>query len=92
MDKVIDFINVNRDRNAALAETKQFLDAYYDQDHDGRRVETWTAAGTPDECVEHLRVFSRMGFQEIALRITSWDQFGQLERVIDDVIPRARDL
>lgn len=85
-------INVNRDRNAALVETKRFLDTYYDLDHDGRRVETWTAAGTPDECVEHLRVFAQMGFQETTLRITSWDQFGQLQRVIDEVVPRVRNL
>jgi len=51
------------------------------------RVANWTAAGTPEECAEHLRVFERMGFHEVTLRCTSWDQLGQLERVIEEVLP-----
>jgi hypothetical protein len=41
--------------------------------------------------VEHLRVFAAMGFHEATLRITAWDQLGQLERVIREVLPRLRD-
>jgi hypothetical protein len=28
-----------------------------------------------------------MGFDEVTLRCTSWDQMGQLKRVIDEVLP-----
>jgi hypothetical protein len=28
-----------------------------------------------------------MGIDEVTLRITAWDQLGQLERVIEEVIP-----
>lgn len=81
-------INVNDDRQAAIAESKEFLDTYYMTDTPMHRVESWTAAGSPEECVEHLRVWERMGFDEVTLRCTSWNQLGQLKRVIEEVLPR----
>ena len=52
------------------------------------RVRSWTAAGSVDQCVEHMRVFEAIGFHEITLRIAGLDQLGQLERVMRDVLPR----
>lgn len=80
-------INVNDDRDAAIAESKKFLDTYYMEDMAMGRVESWTAAGSPEQCVEHLRAYERAGFDEVTLRCTSWDQLGQLERVIAEVLP-----
>jgi len=80
-------INVNEDREAALAESKRFLDTYYTMDTPVDRVASWTAAGSPEECVEHLRVYERMGMGSVGLRCTSWDQLGQLRRVINEVLP-----
>ena len=54
-------INVNEDREAALDESKRFLDVYYTMDFPPARVDGWTAAGSPDECVEHLRVYEGDG-------------------------------
>jgi alkanesulfonate monooxygenase SsuD/methylene tetrahydromethanopterin reductase-like flavin-dependent oxidoreductase (luciferase family) len=81
-------INLNADRSAALEESKRFLDIYYSQDTPADRVKTWTAAGTPDECVQHLRTYQEMGIDEVTIRITGWDQLGQLDRVINEVVPR----
>lgn len=81
-------INLNADRSAALDESKRFLDIYYSQDTPPERVASWTAAGTPDECVEHLRTYQEMGIDEVTVRITGWHQMGQLQRVIDEVVPR----
>ncbi len=83
-------INVGSDRSVALDESKRFLDTYYSTDFAPGFVADWTAAGTPEECAEHLRVFGRMGFSEITLRCTSWDQRGQLEKVITEVLPLLR--
>jgi alkanesulfonate monooxygenase SsuD/methylene tetrahydromethanopterin reductase-like flavin-dependent oxidoreductase (luciferase family) len=80
-------INVNEDRDAALAESKQFLETYYMMDYAPERVASWTASGSPAECIEHLRVYEQMGFNEVTLRCTSWNQMGQLKRVIDEVLP-----
>jgi len=80
-------INVNDDRDAALAESKRFLEAYYMVDFPMDRVESWTAAGSPAECIDHLNAYARMGVHTIGLRCTAWDQIGQLRRVIDEVLP-----
>jgi len=80
-------INVQPDREAALAESKRFLDAYYMTDMPMEEVAGWTAAGSVAECVEHLRVYERIGVQTMALRCTSWDQMGHLRRVVDEVLP-----
>jgi alkanesulfonate monooxygenase SsuD/methylene tetrahydromethanopterin reductase-like flavin-dependent oxidoreductase (luciferase family) len=84
-------INVNEDRQAAIDESKRFLDTYYTMDYSREFVAGWTATGSPDECVEHLRVYGDLGFDEVTLRMTGWDQFGQLERVTREVLPRLLD-
>ena len=60
-------VNLNPDRQAALAETKRFLDEYYGPVFSPAMVESWTAAGTPDQCVEHLRALMRDGARTITL-------------------------
>lgn len=82
-------INVNEDRAAALDESKRFLELYYSMEFSPERVAGWTAAGSPDECVRHLLAYKELGFSEVTLRITGWDQFGQLERVMTEVLPRV---
>jgi alkanesulfonate monooxygenase SsuD/methylene tetrahydromethanopterin reductase-like flavin-dependent oxidoreductase (luciferase family) len=81
-------INVNDDREAAIDESKRFLDLYYTTDFKRSHVAGWTATGSVSECVEHLQVYQALGFDEVTLRVTGWDQFGQLKRVLDEVIPR----
>ena len=80
-------ININEDRQAALDESKRFLDIYYTMDYAPDFVDSWTATGSPEECAAHLRVFQEMGFDEVTLRVAGWDQFGQLDRLITEVLP-----
>jgi alkanesulfonate monooxygenase SsuD/methylene tetrahydromethanopterin reductase-like flavin-dependent oxidoreductase (luciferase family) len=84
-------INVNEDRQAALEESKRFLDTYYMVDYPPSFIDAWVATGSPAECVEHLRAYARAGFTEIELRCTSWDQAGQMRRVIEEVLPLYRE-
>src|SRR6266850_7861009 len=67
-------INVNEDRDAALAEAKAFLDAYYTAKFSPQFVEQWTIAGGPKECAEQLRAYSAAGLGHMALRLASWRQ------------------
>jgi alkanesulfonate monooxygenase SsuD/methylene tetrahydromethanopterin reductase-like flavin-dependent oxidoreductase (luciferase family) len=80
-------ININPDREAALDESKRFLDLYYTTDFTRPHLESWVAAGSPEQIIAHLKVFEELGFHEVALRITGWDQQGQLRRLIDEVAP-----
>jgi alkanesulfonate monooxygenase SsuD/methylene tetrahydromethanopterin reductase-like flavin-dependent oxidoreductase (luciferase family) len=84
-------INIATDRATALDESKRFIDRYYTTDVALERAATWTAAGTPEECVEHLHRLAEIGFDETTVRITSWDQAGQFRRFIDEVLPLYRE-
>ena len=80
-------INVNEDRAKALEESKAFLDAYYTAKFTPEFVEQWTVAGTPRECVAALQAYFDAGVGHMALRLSSWDQPGQLKRFLGEVLP-----
>ncbi|HEX9821077.1 MAG TPA: LLM class flavin-dependent oxidoreductase [Methylomirabilota bacterium] len=82
-------VNLNADRQAALAETKRFLDEYYGPVFSPAMVEAWTAAGTVEQCVDHLRALQRDGARTVTLRITAWNQEEQFERLAGEVLPRV---
>jgi alkanesulfonate monooxygenase SsuD/methylene tetrahydromethanopterin reductase-like flavin-dependent oxidoreductase (luciferase family) len=80
-------LNINADRRAALDESKAFLDRYYSSNFSPAFVEGWTAAGSPKQCIAELARYFEAGMQHIALRLTSWDQRGQLKRFLSEVAP-----
>jgi len=80
-------INIDEDRQAALEESKAFLDSYYTSKFSPAFVEGWTVAGGPKQCIAELRAYFEAGVGHIALRLTSWDQRGQLARFLDEVAP-----
>jgi alkanesulfonate monooxygenase SsuD/methylene tetrahydromethanopterin reductase-like flavin-dependent oxidoreductase (luciferase family) len=82
-------INVNDNAQEAVEESKRFLDTYYTLDYSPQHVAGWTATGPPEACIEHLLMYRDMGFDEVTLRIAGWDQFGQLDRVMRQVLPRV---
>lgn len=82
-------ININEDRQAALEESQRFLETYYQPTrYSLEEVDGWVALGSPDECVEHLLKLRDLGATEVGLRITSWNQQAQYERLVGEVIPR----
>jgi alkanesulfonate monooxygenase SsuD/methylene tetrahydromethanopterin reductase-like flavin-dependent oxidoreductase (luciferase family) len=83
-------INIRADRQAALEESKAFLDAYYTSRFSPAFVEGWTVAGSPKACVEQLQAYFDAGLAHMALRLTSWDQQGQLRRFLEEVAPAFR--
>jgi alkanesulfonate monooxygenase SsuD/methylene tetrahydromethanopterin reductase-like flavin-dependent oxidoreductase (luciferase family) len=82
-------INVNPDRDAAMAETKKFLDLYYTANFTPERIDQWAAVGSVDHCVAQLRGWKASGIGEITLRLCSWDQASQFEKVVNEVLPRV---
>lgn len=80
-------INLGADRPSALAETRRFLQEYYGPVFSAEQAEGWTAAGTPAECVEDLNRLVRAGAKAITLRITSWNQRDQFDRIVSEVLP-----
>jgi alkanesulfonate monooxygenase SsuD/methylene tetrahydromethanopterin reductase-like flavin-dependent oxidoreductase (luciferase family) len=80
-------LHINEDRQAALAGSKTFLDAYYTANFSPTFVEGWTAAGSPKQCIEALQAYFDAGVQHVSLRLSSWDQQGQLQRFLNEVAP-----
>lgn len=80
-------ININEDRRAAFEESKAFQDKYYTANFSQAFVEGWTVMGSPRQCIDQLRAYFEAGLQHIALRLTSWDQAGQLKRFLAEVAP-----
>jgi alkanesulfonate monooxygenase SsuD/methylene tetrahydromethanopterin reductase-like flavin-dependent oxidoreductase (luciferase family) len=80
-------INVNEDRAAAFEEAERFLNTYYFVNYDRELLERWVAYGSPEDCVERIRSFVEAGATTITLRLTSYDQRAQFERVTREVLP-----
>ncbi|MBI4528347.1 MAG: LLM class flavin-dependent oxidoreductase [Deltaproteobacteria bacterium] len=80
-------INIQEDRQAGLQESKAFLNKYYTSNFSSGFVEAWTVAGNPNQCVDELKAYFDSGLQHITLRLTSWDQQGQLQRFLNEVAP-----
>jgi alkanesulfonate monooxygenase SsuD/methylene tetrahydromethanopterin reductase-like flavin-dependent oxidoreductase (luciferase family) len=81
-------ININNDREAAIQESQQYLEAYYTPMRFPReRVEGWVACGSPAQCLQQLQTFIDAGATDILLRFSSWDQDGQFQRCVEEVLP-----
>jgi alkanesulfonate monooxygenase SsuD/methylene tetrahydromethanopterin reductase-like flavin-dependent oxidoreductase (luciferase family) len=83
-------VHVTEKRDEAYAESKRFLAAYYGREWPDDVLTYWLACGTPEECAAHLQRWQDAGLKQIAVRLTSWDQFGQLKRFVEEVVPRLR--
>jgi len=81
-------MNVNEDREAAVDESRRYLNGYYTpQIYTREQVEGWVACGSPEQCAEQLRGFIDAGATDILLRFPSWDQSGQFKRCVEEVLP-----
>ena len=56
-------INVNEDKEAALADSKTFLDLYYGANYSKERLEAWLTYGSPRDCIEASQALQAMRLQ-----------------------------
>ena len=85
-------INVGADREAALADSKRFLDIYYGTNYSRERLASWLTFGSPRDCIEDLRRYRGTGCQRITLRLsTMGDPLEQLRRLSEEVLPYVND-
>jgi alkanesulfonate monooxygenase SsuD/methylene tetrahydromethanopterin reductase-like flavin-dependent oxidoreductase (luciferase family) len=83
-------INVNEDYEAAYDESKRFLDAYYTTNYNRAYLENWVALGSPRQCIDKLNAYIEAGATTITLRLPSYDQNRQFERVTHEVLAAFR--
>ena len=88
-------INVNDDRDAALADSKTFLDLYYTANYSKERLEAWLTYGSPRDCIEHLKRFKDARLQPRHLPDFDHgrpDGAAPSARRTEEVLPFVRDL
>ena len=83
-------VNINPDRGGRARRVEALSGRIL---RSGLRARRWSKRGPrparPQQCAEHLRDFVRDGAKAITLRITSWDQRGQFDRLVNEVLPRV---
>jgi alkanesulfonate monooxygenase SsuD/methylene tetrahydromethanopterin reductase-like flavin-dependent oxidoreductase (luciferase family) len=81
-------VNINEDRDAALADGKQFLDLYYAANYSRERLEAWLAYGSPRDVVAQLQRYAGSGCSRVTVRLaTMGDAMAQLRRLTEEVLP-----
>jgi alkanesulfonate monooxygenase SsuD/methylene tetrahydromethanopterin reductase-like flavin-dependent oxidoreductase (luciferase family) len=82
-------VNINDDRNAAFEEAVKFLHMYYSPAMTREYIESWLAYGSPSSVLEKINAYVEAGCTTPILRFASWNQKGQLDRALADVMPAA---
>ena len=80
-------IAIGSDRESSLAETKAYLDRYYNRDHPLDYVSGSHALGDPEQCYEAIAAYVKAGATDVLLRFTLSDTRAQMRRFIDEVLP-----
>lgn len=79
--------HINEDRNMALRESKEFLDAYYTTDFAAPQLNVWVAMGSPQECIKTIRAHVDAGADIICIRFPARNQTRQFDRFVNEVYP-----
>jgi len=82
--------HINEDRDAALRESKEFLDAYYTTDFSPQLLNVWVAMGSPQECIDTIKTHVDAGADIICIRFPARNQTRQFDRFVNEVYPAFR--
>jgi alkanesulfonate monooxygenase SsuD/methylene tetrahydromethanopterin reductase-like flavin-dependent oxidoreductase (luciferase family) len=81
-------VNIQEDVAQARHESVEFLNRYYGVGTvSEEKLATWLAAGPPQAVIDKIAAFIEAGCNTPVLRFTAWDQLGQLERCVQEVLP-----
>ena len=82
------FVNVNENRVLARAAVKDHLADFHGPPVWDDVVDRWAVVGPPAEVARILQGYIDVGVTVFQLVIGSPDQFGQMKRIADEVLPR----
>ena len=77
-------VNLNDDEATAQAEANEYLTRYYGSNIWGGR---WGPFGDHVRLIERIQLYAEAGADTIIIRFASFDQMGQLRRLIKHVLP-----
>ena len=81
------FVNVDEDRDAARDGVRRHLADFHGPPVWDDLVDRWALAGPPEEVAATLQSYIDIGVTVFQLVIGSPDQFGQMKRIAEEVLP-----
>lgn len=81
-------MNIADSREEAQAGIAAYINQYYPELSKAMDIGEWGPVGTPDDIAEWLQTFADAGVDYFICRFGSLDQFGQVEKLARDVLPR----
>ena len=83
-------MNIAESREAAERGIGEYISQYYPELSQKMDLGEWGPVGTPDDIIEWLECFADAGVDHFICRFGSLDQFGQVERFAQEVLPAFR--
>jgi len=80
-------MNIAGDRQAAQKDISEYIGQYYPELSKAMDIGEWGPVGTPDDIAEWIRIFADAGVNYFICRFGALDQFGQVERFANEVLP-----
>jgi alkanesulfonate monooxygenase SsuD/methylene tetrahydromethanopterin reductase-like flavin-dependent oxidoreductase (luciferase family) len=80
-------MNIGDSKEGARAAFGDYISKYYPELSKAMDLSNWGPVGTPDEIVSWLREFHSRGVTHFICRFGAIDQFGQVQRFAQDVLP-----
>lgn len=82
-------VNVNLDGDAARRQGRGFLESYYKKPSAEIEEDLVCQFGSPDEVIERIDGYRRLGVSTVIIRFASPDQMEQLEVCSKEILPRV---
>ena len=80
-------MNIGDSEEEARAAFGDYISRYYPELSQAMDLSNWGPVGTPDQIADWIRTFAGAGVQHFICRFGAIDQFGQVERFANEVLP-----
>jgi alkanesulfonate monooxygenase SsuD/methylene tetrahydromethanopterin reductase-like flavin-dependent oxidoreductase (luciferase family) len=80
-------MNIGESAEQARAAFGDYISKYYPELSKAMDLSNWGPVGTPDDIADWIRTFADAGVRHFICRFGAIDQFGQVERFAQEVLP-----
>jgi alkanesulfonate monooxygenase SsuD/methylene tetrahydromethanopterin reductase-like flavin-dependent oxidoreductase (luciferase family) len=81
-------MNIGDSEEEAGAAFGEYISKYYPELSKAMDLSNWGPVGTPEQIAEWIRTFAEAGVDHFICRFGAIDQFGQVERLANEVLPQ----
>jgi alkanesulfonate monooxygenase SsuD/methylene tetrahydromethanopterin reductase-like flavin-dependent oxidoreductase (luciferase family) len=85
-------LNIGDSESAARAAFGDYINQYYPELSRAVDLANWGPVGKPDQIIRWFRTFANAGVDYFICRFGALDQFGQVKRFADEVLPALAEL